>query len=312
MTDSLVTVLTTTYNHARFIADCIRSVQAQSFKDYEHVIVDDGSTDGAADIISGFDDERITYVRQKHVGVHRLSETYNRGLKLARGEFIAVVEGDDMIPRHKLERQLAGMGDAVLSFGKCQYINEKGRSLGVWPRNGKQLKGWKDWLGPLLVNYYLSGGTVMLRKDALQKIGGFIQPKGTVAVDYSTYLELALIGKFKFINEMLGVWRKHGGSYSDSALGSDVATPYVIPFCKKHGIPIPWKKLAEQKGRNLFHVARHQLLNGDNRKALDTFKRSFTLCSGLGKVKSLGGMAASVLNMDLENIAEKIGRPIEK
>lgn len=310
--DSLVTVLTPTYNHARFIADCIRSVQVQSFKDYEHVIVDDGSTDGTADIVSEFDDERITYVRQKHVSVHQLKETYNRGLKLSHSDFIAVVEGDDMIPKHKLERQLAGMGDAVLSFGKCQYINEYGKSLGVWPRNGKQFKGWIDWLSPLLVNYYLSGATVMLRKDALQKIGGFIQPKGTVAVDYSTYLELALVGKFAYIDEVLGVWRKHGRSWSDSAIGCNVATQYLIPFCRKHGLPIPWKVLAEQKGRDLFHVARHQLLNGKRREAMQTFKHAFRLSTGFGKCKALVGLGASVLDVDLERVLGLLGRPVER
>jgi cellulose synthase/poly-beta-1,6-N-acetylglucosamine synthase-like glycosyltransferase len=278
------------------------------------VIIDDGGTDATEAIVSACDDKRIIYVRQKHVGVHRLAETYNRGLKLARGKFIAILEGDDMIPKRKLELQVPSFKDdnVVLSFGKCVLVNEAKKFLGMYPRSGKRFNGWTDWLSPLLNHYYITGGTVMLRKDALMKIGGFNQPPNTVAVDYSTYLELALIGKFCYVNEFLGIWRRHGRSWSDSALGSNVAMQYVIPFCQKHGLPIPWEELMRQRGRDLFHVARHQLLNGDNRKALDTFKRSFTLCSGLGKVKSLGGMAASVLNMDLENIAEKIGRPIEK
>ena len=139
MKTPLVTVLTTTYNHSKFIADRIRSVLAQTYDNWEQVIVDDGSTDNRGEIIKEFDDERIVYVRRKHVGVHRLSETYNRGLKLARGEFIAVLEGDDMFPKRKLELQLDSFSDGVvLSFGKCLYIDEAGHVLGTWPLNGKE------------------------------------------------------------------------------------------------------------------------------------------------------------------------------
>ena len=321
MKTPLVTVLTTTYNHSKFITDCIRSVLAQTYDNWEQVIVDDGSTDNTEEIVKEFDDERIVYVRQKHVGVHRLAETYNRGLKLSRGEFIAVLEGDDMFPRRKLELQVPSFtdDDVVLSFGKCVLVNQDKKVLGMWPLNGNRFIGMTDWLTPLLVNYYITGGTVMLRRDPLQKIGGFSQPFGTVAVDYSTYLELALIGKFRFVNEVLGVWRKHGESFSDSVLYkgmnahvSDVALQYVIPFCRKHGLPIDWKALSQQKGRDLFHVGRHQLLHGNKREALQDFKQSFKLSSVFGKCKSVGGMAASLMGVDLEKVAGRLGRPTER
>ena len=309
----LVTVLTTTYNHSKYIANCVRSVLAQTYDNWEQIVVDDGSTDNTGEIVRQFVDPRITYVRQEHVGVHRLSETYNHGLKLAKGSLIAVLEGDDMFPRRKLELQVSSLDDdTVLSFGKCVLITDEGKFLGIDPPNIKQFKNRTDWLGPLIVYHYITGGTVMIKKDALIKVGGFTQPPNTAYVDYSTYLELALIGRFKFVDEMLGIWVRHKGSYSDSNLFSNITNKYSIQFCKKHGIPIDWKALSEQKGKDLFHIARHQLLDGKKEEAIKNFKLSFKLVPILAKFKSLGGMAVSMSGFDLERIARSLGRPTEK
>jgi glycosyltransferase involved in cell wall biosynthesis len=313
MKTPLVTVLTTTYNHSKFIADCIRSVLAQTYDNWEQVIVDDGSTDNTEEIVSEFDDERIVYVRQKHVGIHRLSETYNRGLKLAKGDFIAILEGDDMYPKCKLELQIDSLAeDAILSFGKCVIINQDKKYLGTMPLKFKQYVGMTDWLRPLLVYDYIPGVTVMVKKEALIRVGGFIQPPNTVYVDYSTYLELALIGKFRFVNGILGIWVKHGDNYSDSNFFSSVTNKYSIPFCKRHSIPIDWKALSEQMGKDLFHIARHQLLNGKREEAVKNFKRAFKLGSVFGKFKSSGGIMASMIGLDLEKVAGKLGRPTER
>lgn len=308
-----VTILTTTYNHSKYIANCLKSVLAQTFGDWEQIIVDDGSTDNTGEIVKQFNDQRVVYVRQEHVGVHRLAETYNRGLKLAKGELIAILEGDDMFPKRKLELQIDSLSDdAVLSFGKCILINEDGKFLGIDPPNFKQFQTMTDWLGPLIVYDYIRGGTVMVKKEALNKIGGFTQPPNSAYVDYSTYLELALIGRFKFVNEILGIWVRHRDSYSDSDLFSNINNKYSIQFCRKHDIPINWKALSEQKGRDLFHIARHQLLEGNRTEAMKNFKLSFQLVPAISKIKSLGGMAASALGFDMETIARSLRRPTEK
>jgi len=313
MKSPLVTILTTTYNHEKFIADCIKSVLAQTYNNWEQVIVDDGSTDGTEETVRKFDDERIVYVRQKHVGIHRLSETYNRGLELAKGDFIAILEGDDMFPRRKLELQIDSFSEgAILSFGKYVMINQDRKYLGMWPTNVKPYMNMVDWLHPLLVYDYIPAVTVMMEKQALIKVGGFIQPPNTVYVDYSTFLELALIGKFRFVNEILGIWVRHADSFSDSDLFSNVTNKYSIPFCKEHGIPIDWKALSEQTGKDLFHIARHQLLIGDRKGALRNFKRSFKMVSVFGKLKSMAGMAVASIGLDLEKISGMLGRPTER
>src|SRR4030042_6281663 len=280
MDSPLVTVLTTTYNHERFIGNCVRSVLAQTFNDWEQIIVDDGSTDDTERVINRFDDERIRYVKQSHVGIDKLFETYNRGLKMARGKLIAILEGDDMFPKRKLELQAHSLDDdTVLSFGRYILVDANHKYLGYFPLNSRQYLRTTDWLKSLLVSCLISSSTVVISKDALLKVGGFIQPVGSNCVDQATYLELSLIGKFKFINETLGIWVKHGDNWSDRNLGNNTCPNYGIAFCRKHNIPVDWKAIRVQHGRDLFHIGRHQLLNDMRTEASLSFKRSFKLSS---------------------------------
>ena len=102
----IVSIITPTYNHENFIGECIESVLAQTYPYWEQIIIDDGSTDRTDEIIAQYDDERIKYIRQDNVGIWRLSETYNKALRISRGTLIAVLEGDDFWPSNKLERQI--------------------------------------------------------------------------------------------------------------------------------------------------------------------------------------------------------------
>jgi len=108
---SLVSVITPTYNHERFIAQCIESVLAQTYGHWEMIIVDDGSTDHTASIAEEYakKDHRIKVIRQANNGIFRLAETYNKALGLANGELIAILEGDDTWQNTKLEIQVDAM-----------------------------------------------------------------------------------------------------------------------------------------------------------------------------------------------------------
>src|SRR4051812_29758132 len=100
----LVSVITPTYNHEKFISACIESVMAQTYTKWEQIIIDDGSTDGTAEIIRSYRDPRINYVHQPNQGIEQLAISYNRALEVATGELIGILEGDDTWPDNKLER----------------------------------------------------------------------------------------------------------------------------------------------------------------------------------------------------------------
>ena len=132
----LVSILTPTYNHQLYIRQCIESVLAQTDERWEQIVLDDGSTDATGAIVSSFKDERVRYVPQEHTGIEHLADTYNKGLAMARGELIAVLEGDDFWPPDKLERQIPAFADpdVVLSWGQGGQVDATGRVLRVWPR----------------------------------------------------------------------------------------------------------------------------------------------------------------------------------
>ena len=131
----LVSIITPTYNHALYIGRCLESVLAQTEPRWEQIVVDDGSTDGTAEIVKHFADARIRYVAQPHRGISGLGDAYNLALDLARGEFVAILEGDDFWPQDKLERQLPEFEDpeVVLSWGLAAETDPAGEARRLHP-----------------------------------------------------------------------------------------------------------------------------------------------------------------------------------
>jgi len=219
---SLVSIITPTYNHARFIGKCIDSVLRQTYPYFEMIIVDDGSTDYTFDVVSAFRDSRIRYFLLEHKGISYLSEIYNFALNKANGDLIAVLEGDDLWPYWKLERQISVFEDnkIILSWGRGGYIDENNKLIKLLPSAkaqypksvldnkpvGSVLKGLIRG-GPLFV----PSSSLMFSRDALKKIGGFIQPPGLYWVDLPTALRLSIEGHFAYVDEVLGYWRVHRG-----------------------------------------------------------------------------------------------------
>jgi hypothetical protein len=117
----LVSVVISTYNRASYIAECLYSIQAQTVRDFEVIIVDDGSTDGTGDVVKAFSDPRIRYFRRDNAGI---SASRNFGGSQARGAFIAVHDDDDIMLPWRLQQQLESLepGDHG-SFGVSVHFD---------------------------------------------------------------------------------------------------------------------------------------------------------------------------------------------
>ena len=104
----LVSIITPTYNHEKYIAECIISVQNQIYSNWEMIIVDDGSTDRTYEIAKELasNDSRIKVFTQENKGIFKLAETYNLALQKSVGSLIAVLEGDDVWLPKKLVLQV--------------------------------------------------------------------------------------------------------------------------------------------------------------------------------------------------------------
>ena len=104
VTTPLVTVIMPTYNYGRYVADAIQSIQAQTFENFEILVVDDGSTDDTPAILARLAEPRLRVIRQERAGT---ASSRNRGLEAARGEFISWLDADDLWKPTFLERHLA-------------------------------------------------------------------------------------------------------------------------------------------------------------------------------------------------------------
>ncbi len=159
------------------MAETLRSVLAQTYRDYEVVVVDDGSTDGSADVVRQFDDPRIRLVSQKNAGV---SAARNRGIEEAKGEHVAFLDADDEWKPDYLQTQ----ADLVAKYPECavfatnyEFCDENGHTT---PTIIRRLP-FADVDGEL-TNYFevascshppLWTSAVMARREAIKTVGGF-------------------------------------------------------------------------------------------------------------------------------------------
>jgi glycosyltransferase involved in cell wall biosynthesis len=209
-----VSVVIAAYNHAPFIGALLESVLAQSFRDFEVVVVDDGSTDATAEIAkaAGAADARLRVVVQENRGV---VEARNRGMALACGEFVTVVDSDDLLPPERLGWQVEALRvnpEAVLVYGNAAVIDAESRRLGAHFDDYPPVEG--DFSAELWANYcFVPAISVMFRREAFERSGPFRGP-GPIT-DYLKWIELGLQGGAICLRDReLGSWRRHGGNAS--------------------------------------------------------------------------------------------------
>lgn len=245
-----LTIITPTYNHEKFIVQCLNSVRKQTYQDWEQIIIDDASSDKTPEIVSSFAklDKRIKVIRHKNNwGIGRLTNTYNQALKMAKGEFIAILEGDDFWPRDKLEKQIESFPkkDAVFSFGDCIMTNEKGLPIKLFRYNHDKRLLENRPVGAILtlfanLNFSVIPVTVIIKRDILISIGGFHKNRHYPFLDIPTFLEVALKGRFFYHDDVLGFYRKQSNSEwfrfakETSAMGRKEIQQCVNSFLEKH------------------------------------------------------------------------------
>lgn len=211
-----VSIIIPAYNAGRYIHETLTSLIAQTYSNWEAIIIDDGSTDNTLEVISQFKDLRISFVSQKNNGVKKLAKTINVGLELATGELVTMLPADDLWPPERLERQIPYFSnpDIVLVHGKMKLINADSTIIGEAKTYMSKL--WRnpsrfETLMELISRNSIFQPTVLIRRNTLLKIGGYIQERYMYAEDYPTQLELAMHGRFKYIPEILAFYRIHSG-----------------------------------------------------------------------------------------------------
>jgi glycosyltransferase involved in cell wall biosynthesis len=213
-TSPVVSVIIPVRNGATMLAETLRSLQSQTYTDFEAIILDDGSTDDTAAVAAGFceADPRLRLVSRPHTG---LSATRNAGLALARGEFIAFLDGDDIWLPEKLERQMELFRtDPRTTFVYANHYYWDGqRDLSVYYRADKPLPDGDAARRLVVANVY-GMSTVIVRRAMLERTGGF-DPGLACCEDWDMWLRLAERDFWaRGIRDPLARYRRWPGSMS--------------------------------------------------------------------------------------------------
>lgn len=157
MVDGLVSIIMPSWNTADFIRESIDSVLAQTYTNWELLIVDDCSTDNTDEVVASYNDERIKYFKnEKNSGA---ALTRNKALREAQGEWIAFLDSDDLWTVDKLEKQIKFMNDRgyKLSFTEYEKIDEASNKLGSYVSGPEKVNKRKmynyDYIGQLTMMY---------------------------------------------------------------------------------------------------------------------------------------------------------------
>ena len=190
----LVTVVTPAYNVAKYVGETVDSVLRQTFHDFEYLVVDDGSVDNSAEIIKAHvgDDPRFRLVQGEHRG---LSATRNAGVREAKGQYIAFLDGDDRWHPKFLERQLQLIQslppDVGAVFCRSRLVLENGTPVFFqWQRAGRY--DFDDFL--VNNNPARNGSSLLIRKSCFADVGGFDEDLRYIE-DLDMWLRIAATSK---------------------------------------------------------------------------------------------------------------------
>jgi len=213
-----VSVILPTYNRAELLPRALRSVLAQSYADYEVLVVDNGSTDATASLAGAFADPRIRWLRVETRGA---SAARNAAISVALGEWVAFLDDDDEWEPTFLDRQLATAAESGAVVVSCWAVEERASEpplvhappTDAQPGLDAMTRGWHPFVG-----------CVIVRRDALVAAGGFVTGL-SVREDWHLLLRLALTVRFAATPEPLMVrhhhWGARLGNDDDAALAAD-------------------------------------------------------------------------------------------
>ena len=207
-----ITVLMTTYNCATFIEQAIKSILNQTYKDFELLIIDDGSTDNTSELIKLFDDKRIAYHKVEHKGIGFAA---NYGLKIAKYDWIARMDADDISTPSRLETQIKYICNdpvRIISSWCGYFFNNKLKYIINTPVDRHIIKE------KLKLHSVISHQSSLFNKKfILDELGGYSENLEAF-IDYDLWLRAVKKAHFIIIPEVLVFARVRNDSVSNSKL----------------------------------------------------------------------------------------------
>ena len=221
----LVSIVIPTYNHAHFLTDALGDLIAQSYTNWEAIVVNNYSEDATEQVVEGFSDRRIRLVNFANKGV--IAASRNRAIDLAKGDYVAFLDSDDLWLPQKLERCIKTLVTHQLDW-VCHGERWFGDGIDKEVMYGPLHYASFDEL--LYRGNCISTSAVVVKRELLKTAGGFNESSAFVtAEDYELWLRLAQVhAKIGFIEEILGAYRIHPNGQSRAALRNMQATSAVV------------------------------------------------------------------------------------
>jgi glycosyltransferase involved in cell wall biosynthesis len=268
-----VTIVLPTYQRLAYLQDAIGSVLAQTFTDWELIVVDDGSTDGSLEWLRSIADERITVIATTHSG--NPSRLRNLGAAHGSGEWIAFLDSDDLWTAEKLARQAAALANNSRSRWSCTGVSFVDDSGAVIPqRAGASYRAHSGWILEKLLTFEAAATmpTLMVQRSLFDEVGAFDESV-LLREDYDLELRLAARAEIHALSEPLTIVREHDGRTSSRRRVTDLhrANEMVMRRFEDSTTSARVRAICRrQRSAQLVQQARLHSLDGDHRAALAT------------------------------------------
>ena len=278
-----ISVIIPLYNAEQYIARTLYSVLNQTYRDFEVIIVDDGSIDLGIEICQSFNDSRIKIIRQANRG---LPGARNTGIRHAQGDYIALLDSDDLWSPHKLDCHVAHLEQEPtvgISFCYSEFIDESDNRLGLYQKS-KRLTG----ITPeniLCRNPIGNGSSAVIRRSALQDIEFQADIEGNIercyfdehlrerhadATDVECWLRTCITTEWSIagIPEVLTYYRINGGGLSANAVQQLHALDRVIEKTRTYAPDVIARCESLARAYHFRYTARRLVTLGESKMAI--------------------------------------------
>lgn len=296
-----VSVLLTCFNHIRYLPECFAGVQAQSFQDFEVLAIDDGSTDGTREWLERNAKGATLLFNENNLGTYA---SLNVGLSKASGEFIAILNDDDLWAPYKLERQVE-MLDANPDVGLVHtdggFIDGDGKPIEGSPLGFEFPRTETGDVGLALVyQNKIIASAALVRKACFDQLGGF-STGYFGSGDWEMWIRICEKWKVGFVPEKLTFYRVHGENASHKLeriwADDEKLRAWLAPRLEAYGERFPDSELRRAKAHNFAALGTVLTLNGKPAEGRAAFSKSLSELPG--RFKSRLRYAATFLPRSL-------------
>jgi alpha-1,3-rhamnosyltransferase len=255
----LVSIIVPSYNHEKYIEECILSIVNQTYKNIELIVIDDGSKDRSPEMLRKLQAKYgFILAFQSNMG---LSKTLNKALNLyAHGKYIAGSASDDYMVLDRIEKQVAYMEshpEYALTFGKVYMVDEASRII----EDFAIIDPVKDPVESvkfeaLIESDCIPSGSVMLKRSVLDECGGYNE--NTIVEDLDLWLKISYRYKIAYFDEYLAYYRWHGANITTDSLKMSYAIWDVLQYWEDKIDPKLAKKILSRRSSFSFNILSRQ------------------------------------------------------